>query len=127
MLHCEQLTNHLESSDSVHEQGRNYVPRQDRQAAEKADEVNQKIVVLLKVHVAALLLLQKGRVDEAAVNELVLVQVCGEREALVHVSGGELGKDRQTRKRPLYEQPVPQSQSDVCQKCSSSCDKQKQN
>lgn len=87
MLHYEQLTNHLESSDSVHEQGRNYVPRQDRQAAEKADKVNQKIVVLLKVHVAALLLIQKGGVDEVTVNELVLIEVWGEKETLVHVSG----------------------------------------
>lgn len=75
MLHCEQLTNHLESSNSVHEQGRNYVPRQDREAAEEADEVNQKIIVLFKVHVAALLLLQKGGIDKPTVDELVFVEV----------------------------------------------------
>lgn len=102
MLHREQLTNHLESSDSVHEQGRNYVPRQDRQAAKEADKVNQKIIVLLKVHVAALFLLQEGRVDKPTVNELVLVEVWGEKEALVHVSGWELGKERQTQTCPLY-------------------------
>lgn len=92
-FHRGQLTNHLESSDSVHEQGRNYVPRQDRQAAQEADKVNQKIVVLFKVHVAALLLPQEGGIDKPAVNELVFVEVWGEKEALVHVSGWELGKE----------------------------------
>lgn len=41
---------------------------------------------------AALLLLQKGGIDKPTVNELVFVEVWGEKEALVHESGWEPGK-----------------------------------
>ena len=36
---------------------------------------------MLKVHVAAFFLLQKGAVDKPAVDELMLVEVWGEKEA----------------------------------------------
>lgn len=54
---------------------------------------------MLEVHVAALLLLQEGGVDEPTVDELMLVEVWGEKGSLARVKGrravkrGSRGKD----------------------------------
>lgn len=121
-----QLTDHLEPSHSIHEQGRDDVPRQHGQAAQEADEVNQEVVILLEVHVTALLLLQKGGVDKATVDELMLVEVWGEEETSGSCNvEGELRGVRQSQDEvmPLPEsgctslwQSESQSQCGICQR-----------
>lgn len=66
---------HLYPPDFVHEQCRDDVAWQHGQAAQEADQVDQKIIVLLKVDVAAFLLLHERAVDEPAVDEFVFVEI----------------------------------------------------
>lgn len=77
------LTDHLYPPNFVHEQCRDDVAWQHGQAAQEADQVDQKIIVLLKVDVAAFLLLHERAVDEPAVDEFVFVEICeGKRQRL---------------------------------------------
>lgn len=69
------LTDHLYPPDFVHEQCRDDIAWQHGQAAQEADQVDEKIIVLLKVDVAAFLLVHERGVDEPAVDEFVLVEV----------------------------------------------------
>lgn len=105
MWHPHQLTHHLDPSHSIHEQGRNDVPRQDRQTAKEANEVSQEVVILLEVHVAAFLLFQKGGVDKPTVDELMLVEVWGEKEMFgsCKADGGweETGAEARMKLRPF--------------------------
>lgn len=70
------LTDHLYPPYFVHEQCRDDVTWQHGQAAQEADQIDQEIIVLLEVQVAAFLLLQKRAVYEPAVDEFVFVEIC---------------------------------------------------
>ena len=59
----------------IHEERRDDVARQHCEAAQEADQVDDDVVLLLEVEVAALLGVQEGGVLHAAVLELLLPQI----------------------------------------------------
>ena len=78
---CESVTYDLDPAKLLHEEGRHDVARQHGHAAQEADQVNENIVLLLRVQVTVSFVFVPGYILQFTVDEFVLCQVWGEQEA----------------------------------------------
>lgn len=71
------LTQHPQPADFVHEQRRHNVARQHGQRAQETDKVDHVGIVLVAdvAEQAALLVVQEGAVDQAAIDQPVLEEI----------------------------------------------------
>lgn len=74
------LTYYSDSSYFVHEQCRDYVAWQHGQASQEADHVDDNVVLLQKVQMAAFLWVEEGGVLHSTVFKLLLPEVCGQQK-----------------------------------------------
>lgn len=69
------ITYNPDPADLLHEEGGDDVAGQHGQTAQEADQVNENVVLLNSVQVAAMFVVLKGDILHLAVDELLLPQV----------------------------------------------------
>lgn len=81
------ITYNLDSANFLHEECWDDVARQHSKTAQEADQVNENIVLLNNVQVAAMFVLLKGGILHFTVNKLLLPKVCREPDGIKHEMG----------------------------------------
>lgn len=71
----EERTYNLDPANLLHEEGRDDVARQHCQTAQEADQVDEDVILLNSVQVAAMFLMLEGVVFHFTVDEILFLQI----------------------------------------------------